>query len=255
MSDGALPLHGWTVVSLRPRGQHASVRCAAAPLGARTLGLSPFAIAPRDDPAGREALAAATACPIVLVTSPNAVRAAHALQPLRARAGQQWLAVGAGSRDALARVGVAAASPRRMDSEGLLAMPALQAVDGVDVGFVTAPGGRGKIAATLQARGAIVHRADVYLRQPVAIRAAAWHRLQAALADPARVLLLASSEEALRAMLAQAPSGLQPGLRNVAVAVPGERLANVARAAGFGRVVDTGSPRPAAMLREAAAIA
>ena len=53
MSDGALPLHGWTVVSLRPRGQHASVRCAAAPLGARTLGLSPFAIAPRDDPAGR----------------------------------------------------------------------------------------------------------------------------------------------------------------------------------------------------------
>ena len=167
----------------------------------------------------------------------------------------ELLSQGAGSRDALARVDIAAASPQRMDSEGLLAMPALQAVDGVDVGFVTAPGGRGKIAATLQARGAIVHRADVYLRQPVAIRAAAWHRLQAALADPARVLLLASSEEALRAMLAQAPSGLQPGLRNVAVAVPGERLANVVRAAGFGRVVDTGSPRPAAMLREAAAIA
>ena len=253
MSDGTDSLHGWTVVSLRPRGQHAAVRTAAARLGARTLGLSPFAIATRDDATSRQALADATACAIVLFTSPNAVRAAHALQPLRARAGQHWLAVGAGSRDALARAGIAAGSPARMDSEGLLAMPALQQVDGVAVGFVTAPGGRGRIAATLQARGAVVHRADVYARQPVAIPAAAWHRLQTALADPARVLLLASSGEALEAMLAQAPPALLPSLRGAAVATPGERLADAARAAGFRRIVDVGSPRPAAMLRAAAA--
>ena len=253
MSDATPSLHGWTVVSLRPRGQHAAVRTAAARRGARALGLSPFAIVAREDGASRQALANATACPIVLFTSPNAVRAAHALQPLRARDGQRWLAVGAGSRDALARAGIAAGSPARMDSEGLLAMPALQQVDGVDVGFVTAPGGRGRIAATLQARGAVVHRADVYARQPVAIPAAAWRRLQSVLADPARVLLLASSGEALEAMLAQAPPSLLSALHGAAVATPGQRLAELARAAGFRRTVDAGSPRPAAMLRAAAA--
>ena len=251
MSDGALPLHGWTVVSLRPRGQHAAVRTAAARLGTRTLGLSPFAITARHDDAARAALATAAACPLVLVTSPNAVRMAHALQPLARHEGQRWLAVGAGSRDALARVGIAAESPVRMDSDGLLAMPALQDVAGRDIGFVTAPGGRGKIAATLQARGARVHRADVYQRTPITIPAAAWQRLREALADPARVLLLASSGEALEALLAQCPPDLSSALRRAMVTVPGDRLAEAARAAGFGRVAVAGSPRPAALLRAA----
>ncbi len=251
MSDGAPPLHGWTVVSLRPRGQHAPVRNAAARCGARTCGLSPFAIAACHDDASRQALERAIACPVVVATSPNAVQAANALRPLRAGNGQRWLAVGAGSRDALARCGIAADAPSRMDSEGLLALPALQAVDGTDVGFVTAPGGRGRIATTLQARGAHVHRADVYARQPVAIPAAAWRRLDAALADPARVLLLASSGEALEALLAQASPELRPTLLQAAVVAPGARLAGLARDAGFARIAVAGSPRPAAMLRAA----
>lgn len=251
MPDRAPSLHGWTVVSLRPRGQHAAVRAAAARLGARTLGLSPFAIMLRDDEASRRALAFASACRIVVVTSPNAVAAARSLQRLRMRDGQQWLAVGAGSRDALARAGIAASAPARMDSEGLLAMPALGAVEGLDIGFVTAPGGRGRIVATLQARGARVHRADVYARAPLSIRAAAWRELGDALSDPARVLLPASSGEALQALLAQAPPALLPPLRGSAVVVPGERLAELARAAGFARIAVAHSPRPAAMLRAA----
>ena len=252
MSDRVASLHGWTVVSLRPRGQHAAVRAAAARHGARVLGISVIAIARCNDDATRRALAVATACPIVLVTSPNAVAAAHALQPLAARPGQRWLAVGAGSRAALARVGVDAGAPARMNSEGLLAMPELQQVGGAAVGFITAPGGRGRIATVLQERDARIVRADVYERQPAVIPPAAWKRLQAALATPERVLLLASSGEALAGLLAQASPAIRAGLVAAAVAVPGERLATVARAAGFARVVVAQSPRPAALLRAAA---
>lgn len=252
MPDRAPPLHGWTVVSLRPRGQHGPVRTAAARLGARVLGCSPFAIHACSDAAARAALDAALACPLVVVTSPNAVAAAHALQPLQARNRQRWLAVGAGSRDALGRVGIAADAPRRMDSEGLLALPALQDVAGTSIGFITAPGGRGRIAAVLQARGAHIRRADVYRRQPVAIPSAQWRRLAQALADPGRVLLLASSGEALQGLLAQAPASVARALAAAAVVVPGPRLATLAGDSGFARVAIAGSPRPTAMLRAAA---
>lgn len=252
MPEHALPLHGWTVVSLRPRGQHAAVRKAAARLGARVLACAPIAIIPLSDDDARRALATALACDIVIATSPNAVAAAQALQPLHARTAQRWLAVGAGSRHALARAGIDAEAPARMDSEGLLAMPAMEDVDGMAVGLVTAPGGRGRIAAVLRERGARLQRADVYRRQPAVIAAASWRRLHEALADPARVLLLASSGEALLALLAQAPPQVGPALCRAAVAVPGERLAGLAREAGFGRVAIAGSPRPAALLRAAA---
>ena len=252
MPDRALPLHGWTVVSLRPRGQHAAVRTAAARLGARALACSPFAITSCMDDACRRSLANAAACEVVVVTSPNAVAAAQALQPLHPRRGQRWLAVGAGSRDALARIGIVAEAPARMDSEGLLAMPALQDVRGMRVGFITAPGGRGRIAAVLRGRGARLKRADVYQRQPVAIPPVAWQRLRDALADPARVLVLASSGEALLGMLGQAGPWVEQALTRAAAAVPGERLAGIAREAGFTRVAIAGSPRPAAMLRAAA---
>ena len=78
IADQALPLQHWCVLSLRPRGQHAGLRAAAARSGARTLALSPFAIEAGDDPTTRRALAHALAADIVLYTSPNAVAAAAA---------------------------------------------------------------------------------------------------------------------------------------------------------------------------------
>ncbi|HCQ45559.1 MAG TPA: uroporphyrinogen-III synthase, partial [Achromobacter sp.] len=37
----------WTLLSLRPRGQHAALRRAATPLGAQVVGLSPWALVAR----------------------------------------------------------------------------------------------------------------------------------------------------------------------------------------------------------------
>src|SRR5690606_3210293 len=157
------------VISLRPVGGHAPMRRAAAAYGARVLALSPWRIEPRRDAGARAALRQALRADIVLFTSPAAVRAAAALQRLHARRGQAWLAVGAGTAAALRRAGVAGvAAPARMDSEGLLALPALGAVRGRSIGLVTAPGGRNLIAPTLARRGARIVRAEVYARVAVA---------------------------------------------------------------------------------------
>jgi uroporphyrinogen-III synthase len=253
MHDPALA--GCYVISLRPTGQHEAMRRAAVARGARLLALSPWKIVVRDDAETLRCLRAALACALVVATSPNAVRAAAALQPLRMRRGQQWLAVGEGTARSLARAGIAQAlAPARMDSDGLLALPALHGLSGRDVGLLTAPGGRGVIAPELQRRGARIARADVYARVPVALA----HRSVSALIGlRAPAWLALSSGEALACVLAQLPSGAAKALRRARVAAASERLAELAHAQGFSDVVVATSARPrdlvAAMAGDASA--
>jgi len=234
------------VISLRPAGQHDDLRRAAAAHGARLLALSPWKVLLQDDSDSRRKLRAALACATVVATSPNAVRAAAALQPLRARRGQQWLAVGEGTARALARAGIAqATAPARMDSEGLLALPALHDPRDRDVGLLTAPGGRGLIAADLQRRGARVVRADIYARVPITIPSrsiAALRQLRA----PAWLAL--SSGEALACVLAQLPPDAAATLRRARVAAASARLADLARAQGFADSVIAASAGPRDLL-------
>jgi uroporphyrinogen-III synthase len=56
-------LDGCYVISLRPAGQHATLRRAAAARGARVLALSPWTLAGRDDAETRRALDAALGVP------------------------------------------------------------------------------------------------------------------------------------------------------------------------------------------------
>jgi len=243
-------LRGCYVISLRPVGGHAAVRRAAAALGARTLAVSPWKLAARDDRDTRVQLRAALAAERVLVTSPAAVRAARALQPLRRRRGQAWLAVGAGTAAALRRAGVdAVASPERMDSEGLLALPELQDLRGLRVGMLTAPGGRGRIEPTLRRRGAEVLRANVYERVPVAPAPRAVAAL-CGLRAPAWLLL--SSGEALAHVLDALPPDALAALRRTRVAAASERLAGLAREHGFDDIVLAASARPRDLLDAAA---
>lgn len=244
------PLAGWIVLSLRSRGQHGSLRTAATRAGARTLALSVLAVEPIADAATRRALTAALAADLVVFTSPNAVRMAATLRPMRARRAQRWLAVGEGTRRALQRLGIAAQAPERMDSEGLLALPALAELRGKVVGLVTGRGGRGLLEPALRKRGAHVKRADVYARVAVTLAPARLAALKTALRQPRRVLLALTSAEALAGLLAQVD---RPALKEMTVVAASPRLAQLARQDGFVRVTVAGSARPAALL--AAAIA
>lgn len=242
-------LAAWTVVSLRPAGQHAALRRAAAARAARLIALSPQRIEAREDAATRADLRAALAASLLVFTSPNAMRAAARLRPLRPRRGQVVCAVGEGTARALRRAGLAdVASPARMDSEGLLALPALAGVRGRDVGLITAPGGRDRIAAGLRARGARVLRADVYAREPVPLSPRA---LAALRRHPARLLLALSSGEALQQVLATAPADILRILRGARVLAASERLLQVARDAGFADVRLARSARPRELIAAA----
>ena len=235
-------LQGCHVLSLRPVGDHDALRRAAAREGARVIALSPWRIEPRRDADAAQALRIALRAPRVVFTSPNAVRAAAALQPLRPRRGQQWIAVGEGTARTLRRNGIARVeAPVRMDSEGLLALPGLARVRDIDVGLVTAPGGRGRIGAELARRGARVLRADVYARVPVVPSAAAIAKLRAL---RGRAWLALSSGEALRLVLAALPASARGALLRARVGAASPRLAAQAREAGFGRIVVAASARP-----------
>lgn len=246
-----LPATPPRVVSLRPVGDHAAMRHAAAAHGLRVLALSPWRIAVRDDAATRRALREALAAGIVIATSPAAVRATASLSPLRAKRGQRFCAVGSATADALRRAGIVdAASPERMDSEGLLALPLLQDVRGRDIGLLTAPGGRDRIAPTLHDRGARVVRAEVYAREPVALSPAALARLRA---FDGPLLLPLSSGEALLTVLAAAPDDIAARLRGACVLAASGRLAALARAAGCADVRIAAGPRPAQLLADVGA--
>lgn len=232
----------WYLLSLRPRGGHAAMRRAATRVGGRVLALSPWRLQPRDDDLTRRQLALALDAERIIFTSPAAVRAAAALAPLRATAGGTLLAVGAGTAGALHRHGAGQVlAPSRMDSEGLLALPALAALQGLRAGLVTAPGGRGLIAAQLQARGATLIRADVYERIAVPLPAASLHRL-AHLRAPA--VLALSSGEALERVLPQLTPELLARWRRMPVVAAGPRLADHARQSGFSHVHTAAGPMP-----------
>ncbi|HVK51599.1 MAG TPA: uroporphyrinogen-III synthase [Pseudoxanthomonas sp.] len=241
---------GWYVISLRPSGDHETLRRAAARRGARLLALSPWRIQLRDDAATRAALAQALDAERVLFTSPAAVTAAASLQTLQARSQQIWLAVGAGTAQALHQHGITQVRyPTRMDSEGLLALPELQQLRGARLGFVTAPDGRNVLAPRLAERGAQLLRADVYARQDLPLLATAVARLQN-LAGHACILI--SSGGALDRVLAQLPPEPRAAMLALPAVAASERLAEHAHATGFLDVITAAGPQPAQLLDAAA---
>lgn len=233
----------WTLLSLRPRGQHAALRRAAAPLGAQVLGLSPWALVAQRDDATRAALAQALGADRVVFSSPAAVHAAARLLPLNAPHPGSWLAVGEGTAAALRAQGATGVqAPRQMDSEGLLDLPPLAQLQGLRAALVTAPGGRGIIAQTLQDRGAELQRVDVYRRQPLRLPPRQVNRLRRQ-ATP--WVLALSSAEALNLLLEQLPADLLPRLRSQHVVAASPRLVALAGQQGFSRVSLAEGPLPA----------
>lgn len=242
----------WYVISLRPTGQHGPMRRAAARHSATVLALSPWSIENDDSTQARESLQTALQAPVVVFTSPAAAAAAAQLQLLQRQPGQAWLAVGTGTAAVLRRAGVDGVdAPERMDSEGLLALPAVQHLAGKRLGLVTAPGGRGTLVPAFEARGARVIRANVYQRVPRALSARQVARL-GALDRPA--VLAVSSGEALERVVGVIDTDALPRLQRFPVVAASDRLCALARDLGFHDVHRAASARPAALVAAAAAL-
>ena len=125
-------------------------------------------------------------------------------------------------------------APAQMNSEGLVALPELQSVLGDKVLIVRGIGGREWLAQALVARGAEVDYLETYQRlKSGTLPEEVGRRIAAGAID----FILAASGETVTIIVELVDASLRRALMDIAIVVPGQRVADIARRAGFKRVI------------------
>ncbi len=163
------PLQGRTVLVTRPAHQAAQLIALIEAAGGAALPFPTIEILPAHNPeAALEQFRQLERFDILLFISANAARIGLEMIQQQGELPQQIqiAAVGKATTRALNRAGVEVdiLPQHRFDSEGLLATPQLQAVDGKRILIVRGEGGRELLAETLRQRGAEVVYAEAYRR-------------------------------------------------------------------------------------------
>lgn len=160
-----------------------------------------------------------------------------------------YFAVGRKTARALEEYGIAANScSHAMDSDELLALPQLQVVAGEKILLCRGVGGRPRLADVLQERGAQVVYGEFYTR--VLPDQAAEMLRQSDFGQGAYTeVLSAFSGESLENLMAVLDAADIAHWREMPVLVPGERVAQQARDAGFTRVIAAFNATDEAMLQ------
>jgi len=175
---------------------------------------------------------------LAIFVSPNAVRygiaairSVGALPPLLKIA-----TVGQGSARALHEAGITnvIAPAERFDSEGLLALPELQAVSGWHVMIFRGDGGRELLGDTLKARGATVEYAACYQRSKP-------QQDVGAMVNAIPDAITVTSSEALGYLWQMLDGKSQAALRDTPLFVPHARIAELAHHQGWRKVLLAGS--------------
>jgi uroporphyrinogen-III synthase len=240
MSSTALA--GRRVVVTRPAGQAAHLAALIRAAGGEPLLYPALAIFPCGEPAQLHALIGRLETfDLAIFVSANA--ASHGLALVRAR--RAWppdlrvATVGRGSERELERHGFSGViAPReRFDSEGLLALPELAAMQGKRVVIFRGEGGRELLGETLAARGAAVEYAECYRRgRPDADPAPLLARFARRELDAFTV----TSSEGLANLHAMLGEAGRQCLQGTPIFAPHERIAAAARALNVQTVVLTG---------------
>lgn len=161
-------------------------------------------------------------------------------------AGPNYYAIGDGSAAALATFGIAPQQPAvDMSSEGLLALPSLQKVAGQGVLIVKGEGGRETLRTVLRQRGATVDELAAYRRQCPSLGEG---ELAALLQQTRCQAILISSGEGLDNMVSLLDDTALAWVRKLSLIVPGRRVAERARQAGFADVSEASNATDSAML-------
>jgi uroporphyrinogen-III synthase len=210
-------------------------------------------LGPADKAAARAELAGAASADLLVFVSANAVSYAFPLLPDQLPLDIAVAAVGEATAAALTGVGLdPTLVPQRMDSEGLLALPALQSMNGRRVYLLRGNGGRELIADTLAERGARVSQVEVYRRQlpqrpaGVANLVGNWDRL----VD----VVTATSNAVLDNLFTLLGEQGAPRLRDTPLVVISERMAQHAAKLGCTRVRVAASARDHDLLQALCAV-
>ncbi len=161
--------------------------------------------------------------------------------------GLNWYAIGAATAAGLARFGVTAITPgSAMSSEGLLAVPPLQNVRDQRVLIVKGEGGRNTLSTELTRRGAVVDELPCYRRSLPELPAG---ELGAKLSRLGIDVIMLSSGEGLANLQVLLSPAETTKLKHIALIVPSQRVAHIARETGFEQIVTAENATDVAMLR------
>ena len=245
MTDSSLSsLSNVTFWLTRPGGAHGELAQRLEQLGARVLSVPALEIRalPADHPAMRSAVARLQHLQQyrhIIFISGNAVVHGMALVE---RYRRQWppnsrcYAMGKTTARMLAGHGIQARQPLgpEMNSEALMALPELQSLAGDKVLIVRGVGGREWLCQALAARGAEVDYLETYQRlKSDTLPSELSRQIGAGAID----FLLAASGETVTIIVELVAAGLQGALMDIAIVVPGQRVADIARQAGFKWVI------------------
>ena len=241
-------LNGAGVLVTRPAHQAGRLCALIEARGGRPIRFPTLEIRDPPDPAGAEdLLRAANAFDLLLFVSANAVERAapHLPRPLRPALG----VVGDGTARALRSHGLepALVPTTTADSEGLLALPALQTMRGKRVLIVRGEGGRPVLGEGLRGRGAEVHYAEVYRRSLPQVEVtpliAGWPRQVQ--------VVVATSREVLDNLVTLLGDAGRTFLQETPLVVVNDRVAAHARTLGIRRVVVAAGPGDEALVEAA----
>ena len=251
MTDSSGPLRPRVLVT-RPAGQADSLCAAVEARGCKVysqplLELRPLASL---SPAQQQRIVDLDLYQHVIFISANAVRfGMDCIEDYwpQLPVGLNWYAVGERTARLLEDFGLEPITPgAAMSSEGLLALPGLQAVADQRVLIVKGEGGRATLCEELSGRGARVDELACYRRcRPdippgeLGVKLERW-RIQ---------LVMISSGEGFANMQALLSSQETTKFTHVCLIVPSERVARMVREAGYDRVVIAENASDAAMLR------
>lgn len=210
-------------------------------MGARVLCAPALEICalPQDHPsmlAAQEKLGRLRQYRHIIFISGNAVRHGMALMQQHWPQHSRCYAVGTTTARLLLQYGIEALQPAstQMNSEGLVALPELQSVAGDKVLIVRGVGGREWLAQALEARGAEVDYLETYQRLKSGTLPKEVGR---GVAAGAINYILAASGETVTIIVELVDASLRRALMDIAIVVPGQRVADIARRAGFKRVI------------------
>ncbi|MBB6519924.1 uroporphyrinogen-III synthase [Pseudoteredinibacter isoporae] len=198
--------------------------------------------------------------PYVIFISQNAVKYAESWIDQywpQLPMGQQYLAIGAATAEAAANMGFAemAQAEGAMDSEALLALPALQELSDKKVLIFRGQGGRETLARALRERGATVDYCELYRRAcpeglPEALAASPFAK-----SDGRRVIMVHSGESLENLHQGIQKAGLTSWKHDELIC-PSQRVAELATGLGFDRVhaaSNAGEPAMLTVLQQLAA--
>lgn len=237
------PLAGLKIVVTRPRDQAVQLAQNIEQLGGVPLLFPLLDIAAvRDTCELQEQISRLTQFDLAIFISPNAVN--YGVTAIRA-AGNippklKIATVGQGSAKALRELGIVdvIAPTQRFDSEGLLALPELQNVQGWRAMIFRGDGGRELLGDTLKVRGATVEYATCYVRSKPQQDAGM-------LLDKKPDAITVTSSEALgylwQILGQMLDDKARAALRDTPIFVPHQRIAELALQQGWQHVQLTGS--------------